>query len=1120
MAKRVRVIGGQPELFGDMHFYIPPAEPAAPAAPPPPLFLVEPAAPTDAPPFEPQAEAGGADWYAPLLDLQSLGSLADRPGSLAGLHAARAETMSQFFTPLPVVKFIYDLLAEELQAERRMRVSIFDNSFGSGRMFAYADPEKHSLHGIEIDAECVDAVRSAVEAADFVCQLESGSMENWRASGFNLGLINPPFSIMLDSPHTEPFECGAFGAYGPKSSHKSHAYALAQALAACRVVAAVMPRTFAASALKADSYFHPRLHSVYHLPRGTFREESTDVQTSLLLFADEEVPTAHKRVFELRDLEVRPEHLPAGEYEIDLGVSWSTSATLNPAHVSRGMKTVKLPHTGDNRVRVCHSGRRLVLKFGCGLAQARVLNRVWSDWVGHRDKRDGRLPKGLRFKGEGWFDLQNYLAQPDPLGELTGFAERIRKMGYDVEVDPGVRGYLRRRARRVRLLRTPLRHTVYRVDGGLRDWLEGRQEVRAVCERSHRVGDSWGRPQVEAGEEVTFTRAPKRGGGHVYTYTHKNHFSNITEGKLLSHYRLADFQGAPEGWHVAKPGLRALFPREWAEAEGRARRLGLHNFCSWDPNAEDPDYQFHDLVEVSMRRGNTIVGWEMGLGKARLAIALCLIGGGKHNLILVEARLIEELREEFGKVGIPAGDWQVIEGLAEARNLRKVNVIAYTKLRSASERPRSGKKYYPIADALRRRVHTVVVDEAHNLKNITADQTQAAARVCPRHVYGLTGTPVDNYPRDILPLMQMAAGDGTAHQPFGHHWPHMDGRNLKDMNKATRGVDVFKEMFVTLEWVTHEFEDGLRTGAKREIPKIKDIAGFRSMVAPLLKRRVLEEPDVRKYVHIPKARRDVSIIEWDLPHLERYVRISDHFVHWYKELQKKPEWERKQINLIAILAKLQGVFDACNFPQKATAEEEPYLPLSSKQRYALNRLEEFTRTGHKTIFFAQSPDVLGLFEKWLGERGIESVLFHGGVAISKRVRDMDQKFRKGSVPVLLASKGCLQTGYNLYQADRAIFYDRAWTPKVEQQAAARMLRPQQKNLVEIEFLELEGSIDMYQRQMCEFKETTNRAGLDYGEDTTNSKDFLHIEAILAKFVEDFEAKYGVKLRDREGKPNA
>jgi len=45
------------------------------------------------------------------------------------------------------------------------KLTILDNSFGSGRMFQFADPEKHALFGIEKDEQVVQAVREVVSAA-------------------------------------------------------------------------------------------------------------------------------------------------------------------------------------------------------------------------------------------------------------------------------------------------------------------------------------------------------------------------------------------------------------------------------------------------------------------------------------------------------------------------------------------------------------------------------------------------------------------------------------------------------------------------------------------------------------------------------------------------------------------------------------------------------------------------------------------------------------------------------------------------------------------------------------------------------------------------------------------
>jgi hypothetical protein len=49
---------------------------------------------------------------------------------------------------------------------------------------------------------------------------------------------------------------------------------------------------------------------------------------------------------------------------------------------------------------------------------------------------------------------------------------------------------------------------------------------------------------------------------------------------------------------------------------------------------------------------------------------------------------------------------------------------------------------------------------------------------------------------------------------------------------------------------------------------------------------------------------------------------------------------------------------------------------------------------------------------------------------------------------------------------------------------------------------LERSIDEYQAQMVEFKKDAANAGLDYGEPTTNTENFLHMDHIFSEFCSD------------------
>ncbi len=1062
-------------------------------------------------------------WYTPLRELVSKGSVTENRGGLAGIAEARREHQGQFFTPDRVVAFIWRLLKPVLTPDNDwQQVSIFDNSFGSGRLFQFANPKQHMLYGIEVDEACVRAVRQAAEAADFSIHLVAGSMTDYRVSGMDVAIINPPFSVHIDSPLVEAFHCNTWGKYGRQSATISHRYALAQALQAAHHVVAIVPRGFVADVIASEEW-SDRLYQVIHLPPKSFAEEGTDWPTSLLIFQSGTVPPGLREEITLATWDeadaVTSDLTPRG---------WRRSPTITHAQVGLGTPAELLPVTGDRSVRIAHHNRRLVLQFRCGLTQAMVLNRVYRTHVS--STRDDRYAPGVLFDGQGQLDLENHLFTGDPLVSFGRFVSEIRSWGFTVTEDPGIRSYLLRAHRRATRLRLPLRHVAYKADGGLRDWLRRmgtatgtlltecrestygyyrehstlaagtRVTVERVIERAEeptaygsgkrrRKRSSWN-PEPQ-GESVTFRVECREGDRYVCLA--------MTLAELVAQVRVDGAPVSDPTWQVVHGGLKDSLPELYRAQELKARRLGIDRFLTWG-------FQFDDLVEMSLGQGNTICAWDMGLGKARLAVALCLMGG-RHNLIVVEARLVDEMRTELKGLPIPASDWQVIDKPCHLRALRRVNVISINQLKAplaggAAARTCNALAKRTYAKELRHRIHTLVVDEAQMLRNPGTDQSRAVLAIGPKMTYDLSGTPIANYPRDILPLLQHVAGDGTAVQHYGLRHPFMHRCNLEAMSKSRRGIDVFAGEFVTVEWVTNEFAEDGRSGAKREIPRIRDVLSFRSLLAPRVKRRVMEEPEVAAHIRIPTPREVVTTLEWDQEHFDHYVAVVEQFKQWFDERKEYAGQQGK--SLIMLLAKIQAVVRACTFPQQPTQGVPAYTGgLTSKQRTALTRLRDLTKAGHKTICFAASPALLDLFAAELGRDGIETVSFHGGITLDRRVRDLDRRFRNGSAPILLASKGCLQTGYNLWQADRALFVDRDWTPRVESQAAARLLRPQQTKEVVIEFLHLAGSIDLYQDQMVRFKANAITSGLDFGDDETEGEQFLHLETILKRFCDEF-----------------
>src|SRR5207249_1445037 len=155
-----------------------------------------------------------------------------------------------------------------------------------------------------------------------------------------------------------------------------------------------------------------------------------------------------------------------------------------------GKAIVTLPITGDKTVRVGHDGRKVVLGFHCGAAQGRVMNQILTERIHHhRSKRDGRVPEGVHFSGQGRLDLENHLAQQDPVASFQAFTEEITSLGFDVQVDPGVLNLLRKKAIRLEVIRTPFRHVVNLSDGGLSRWLSEQSTLKGVVKKEFPV---WG----------------------------------------------------------------------------------------------------------------------------------------------------------------------------------------------------------------------------------------------------------------------------------------------------------------------------------------------------------------------------------------------------------------------------------------------------------------------------------------------------------------------------------------------------------------------------------------------------------------------------------------------------
>lgn len=1036
------------------------------------------------------------DWYASLATRKSRGATAERPGSLAGLAAARREHQGQFFTPEAVARFMWALAAPVFAARKAQgggKARILDNSVGSGRLLRFADPAEHQLYGVDVDEDTITALNVAAAEAGFEYEFLSCGMEDINPSGFDLALINPPFSISLQSPWLKPYACTTYGKFGPSSGAISHAYALAQALDAARVVVALLPSSYAAE-VQGTPELTERLQAVYHLPAGAFREENTDVRTSVLVFGRHRNRGAitERQIPDLDTNDLPPVVIDRESFSI------YDTARLCARRLEAEEPTITLPVTGDTSVKVSHDGRRVRLDFACGLTQAMVQNAVLREPV-EVYQPDGtdrhRYPNGIRFTGQGALDLEVHLTQPDPLASFQGLLDEIADAGGTPIVQPGLLEHLARRHRRSLRQRAEFAHTVYFPAGHVRP---DDAQIRAIARETHQLDpNNWFSPVVQMGAAITFQRE----GGDRYAAEIEGQRLSLSAAELHARFDTATEASNAGEWRQVHAGLHPTYPALAGHYRARARALGIDQWLSWD-------FQLEDAVECLMKPDGAVIAWEQALGKARLASALILLSGVKHGLICVEPYLVPEMEIELRSLPIPPEAWQVIQKPSHARSLRTINIVTYDRLRSKL----ADAKHQSYAKLLRRRIGLLVADEGEVLCNAHSQQSRALWQVSAKRKYILTGSPIANYPRDALPLINFCAGDGTAAQPYGIRGLYMEERLRTSMAFAQRALDRFRDDFVVTEWVTNEFSDTLSAGAKREIPRIANVNRYREMLAPHVKRRVVKEPEVARFVRLPEPEDRVETLGWDDAHLAHYLTVAEEFAAWY--LKQRSEERSRGNSLIAILARIQAVEFAANFPQHENQTFGRYLPLTSKQRFAIERIAEHARNGHKSIIYAHHPGLLDLLANELHARhGIKGVVFHGGRSIKDRTRALNEEFRYGDSPALFANLLIAQAGLNLPQADTVFFFDRDWSYKPEYQGGRRVLRVQQKNSVLFERWHLEGSIDEYQAQLVAFKRDAFHAGLDWATPETADVDFVHLDSILVRFADELAALRGVKRHE-------
>ena len=357
----------------------------------------------------------------------------------------------------------------------------------------------------------------------------------------------------------------------------------------------------------------------------------------------------------------------------------------------------------------------------------------------------------------------------------------------------------------------------------------------------------------------------------------------------------------------------------------------------------------------------------------------------------------------------------------------------------------------------------LILDEAQNIKNPSAKQTQAIRRLSgnskalgenggsPPFRVALTGTPVENR------LLEL--------------WSIMEFLNPGYLGNRER----FRQQFVLpVERYNDEFA----------------AADLRRMVQPFLLRRLKTDPTIIS--DLPEKNEMVVYCSLSKEQETLYTQVIEETM----ERVERSEGVQRRGLVLGLLLKLKQV---TNHPAHYLGEKGPLEVRSGKLSRLTEMLEEALAVGDRALVFTQFVEMGHLLRRHLMENlGREALFLHGGTPAARR-EQMVRSFQEDSdgAPIFVLSLRAGGVGVNLTRANHVFHFDRWWNPAVENQATDRAFRIGQKRSVQVYKFVVSGTLEEQIHKMIESKQDLAESIVNSGEDWLADMDTDGLRQLIA-----------------------
>nr|WP_256386542.1 SNF2-related protein [Hydrocoleum sp. CS-953] len=351
---------------------------------------------------------------------------------------------------------------------------------------------------------------------------------------------------------------------------------------------------------------------------------------------------------------------------------------------------------------------------------------------------------------------------------------------------------------------------------------------------------------------------------------------------------------------------------------------------------------------------------------------------------------------------------------------------------------------------------SIIVDEAQNIKNPEAKQSQAVRKLDASFRIALTGTPVENRLSELWSILDF-------------------------LNPGYLGQKQFFQRRFAIPIEKYGDTNSLQT--------------LRSLVQPFILRRLKTDKNIIQ--DLPEKQENTIFCPLANEQAKLYQNIVENSL---AEIEAADGIQRKG-KILALLVKLKQL---CNHPvllqiKKGSKKKVEINDTNSGKLQRLGAmLEEIIDEGERAIIFTQFAEWGKILQPYLEKNlGREVLYLYGATRKIKREEMVDQfQLDPQGPPIMILSLKAGGTGLNLTRANHVFHFDRWWNPAVENQATDRVFRIGQTRNVQVHKFVCTGTLEEKIHDLIESKKELAEQVVGAGEQWLTELDTDQLRNLL------------------------